>query len=48
MDVVDLEVLGPAGAAARVDLVVDETARSHIAYISGRDGKVRYATRYDR
>jgi hypothetical protein len=31
-----------------VDLYVDDNARPHIAYISGKDGKVRYATRFDR
>lgn len=31
-----------------VALVVDENARPHIAYVSGADEKIRYATRYDR
>jgi hypothetical protein len=46
-DVVDEDVLGFDQDAA-VDLVVDEKARPHIAYRSGKDLKVYYATRYDR
>ena len=46
-DIVDDNVL--AGQAnGRVDMVVDDTARPHIAYVSGVDLKIRYATRYDR
>ena len=33
---------------ALVDLVVDEKGSPHIAYRSGKDLRVRYATRYDR
>jgi hypothetical protein len=29
-------------------MVVDENARPHIAYRSAKDGKVKYATRFDR
>jgi hypothetical protein len=46
-DIVDDNVL--AGQAnGRVDMLVDDKARPHIAYLSGVDLKVRYATRYDR
>lgn len=33
---------------AEVDILVDDNARPHIAYVSGKDRKVRYATRFDR
>lgn len=46
-DIVADDVLG-ADQDAAVDLVVDEKARPHIAYRSGKDLKVYYATRYDR
>ena len=46
-DIVDDNVLA-GGANGRVDMVVDDKARPHIAYISDVDLKVRYATRYDR
>ena len=46
-DTVADDVLGSDQDAA-VDLVVDEKARPHIAYRSGKDLKVYYATRYDR
>lgn len=46
-DIVDGDVFSPTSDAF-VDMVVDENARPHIAYRSGKDGKVRYATRYDR
>lgn len=46
-DIVDPEVLG-VSSSAHVDLVVDDDARPHIAYRSGKDGMVKYATRYDR
>lgn len=46
-DIVDDNVLA-SQANGRVDMVVDDKARPHIAYISGVDLKVRYATRYDR
>jgi hypothetical protein len=35
-------------STAYVDMVVDENARPHIAYRSGKDDLVRYATRFDR
>jgi hypothetical protein len=35
-------------SSAYVDMVVDENARPHIAYRSGKDDSVRYATRFDR
>lgn len=47
MDVVDPDVLSSTSLAL-VDLVVDESTRPHIAYLSGKDGLVRYATRFDR
>lgn len=47
-DLIDDDVLGPTDQDAAVDLVVDEKARPHIAYRSGKDLKVYYATRYDR
>jgi hypothetical protein len=37
------DLVGP-----EVDILVDEMARPHIAYVSGKDGRVRYATRFDR
>jgi hypothetical protein len=46
-DTVDDDVL-TALTPAFVDMVVDENARPHIAYRSGKDGTVRYATRFDR
>lgn len=46
-DIVDSDVIS-ASSQALVDLVVDDAARPHIAYRSGKDGLVRYATRFDR
>ncbi len=46
-DIVDNDVVSQT-SSGWVDLVVDEASRPHIAYISGKDLKVRYATRYDR
>lgn len=46
-DLVDSDVISEFSEAF-VDLVVDENARPHIAYRSAKDGKVRYATRFDR
>lgn len=46
-DIVDADVFGALDAAF-VDMVVDDAARPHIAYRSGKDGKIRYATRFDR
>lgn len=46
-DIVDKDVVAQV-SQAHVDLVVDENARPHIAYLSAKDGKVRYATRFDR
>jgi hypothetical protein len=46
-DIVDPNVLTQTDQAF-VDLIVDENARPHIAYRSGADLKIRYATRYDR
>jgi hypothetical protein len=46
-DVVDGDVVSET-SSAWVDLVVDDASRPHIAYVSGKDLKVRYATRYDR
>lgn len=46
-DIVDDDVISESSRAF-VDLVVDENARPHIAYRSAKDGKVRYATRFDR
>jgi hypothetical protein len=46
-DTVDDDVLG-ADQDGAVDLVVDAKGRPHIAYRSGMDLSVRYATRYDR
>ncbi len=46
-DIVDDNVLAGQDTG-RVDMLVDDKARPHIAYISGVDRKVRYATRYDR
>lgn len=46
-DVVDDDVIVD-DQDAFVDLVVDEKGRPHIAYRSGADYKIRYATRYDR
>jgi len=47
-DTVDGDVLSEQSGEALVDLVVDDAARPHIAYVSGRTGDVLYATRYDR
>jgi hypothetical protein len=50
-DVVDGDVLGDAGATAPdafAAITVDPSGRPHIAYRSGRDGNVYYATRFDR
>lgn len=46
-DIVDGDVISEFSQAL-VDLVVDENARPHIAYLSAKDGKIRYATRFDR
>ncbi|MFO0735017.1 MAG: hypothetical protein U0270_04025 [Labilithrix sp.] len=46
-DLVDDDVLS-AQSGASVDILVDENARPHIAYVSGKDLRLRYATRYDR
>ncbi len=46
-DIIDPDVISDASRAL-VDLVVDDRGRPHIAYVSGKDLKVRYATRYDR
>jgi len=46
-DIVDNDVLGGTDDAF-VDLVVDAAFRPHIAYRSGRDRSVYYATRFDR
>lgn len=46
-DVVAPEVLSEQSDAF-VDILVDENARPHIAYRSGADSKVYYATRFDR
>lgn len=46
-DIVDDDVLSDQ-SAANVDMLVDDNARPHIAYISGKDLLVRYATRFDR
>jgi hypothetical protein len=46
-DIVDDDVLS-ASSGARVDLIVDDRGRPHIAYIAGRDNRAYYATRYDR
>ncbi len=46
-DLVDDDVIASESGAS-VDLVVDSASRPHIAYISGVDHQVRYATRYDR
>ena len=46
-DVVAPEVLSEP-TDAYVDMLVDENARPHIAYRSGADSKVYYATRFDR
>jgi hypothetical protein len=47
IDIVDGNVIDESGPAY-VDMVVDEHARPHIAYLSGKDHKVKYATRFDR
>ncbi len=49
-DEIDADVLGSSDDApnAFAALVVDDAARPHIAYRSGRDGNVYYATRFDR
>jgi hypothetical protein len=46
-DIVDPDVISEFSSAF-VDMVVDENARPHIAYRSAKDGKVKYATRFDR
>lgn len=46
-DVIDGDVLSETSDAF-VDLVLDDGARPHIAYRSGKDLRVRYATRFDR
>jgi hypothetical protein len=46
-DVVDDDVLSDTSQAF-VDLLVDDRGRPHIAYRSGKDGNVYYATRTDR
>jgi hypothetical protein len=46
-DVVDGDAVANRDPAL-IDLVVDENARPHIAYRSSKDGKLRYATRFDR
>lgn len=46
-DIVDDDVLSASSRAA-VDLIVDDGARPHIAYVSGKDLRLRYATRFDR
>ncbi len=46
-DTIDDNVLSET-SDAHVDLVLDEAARPHIAYRSGKDLRVRYATRFDR
>ncbi len=46
-DIIDLDItVNPSEGF--VDMVVDENARPHIAYRSSKDGRVRYATRFDR
>jgi hypothetical protein len=46
-DIVDPDVLA-SFTTASVDLIVDESARPHIAYRSAYDaGRVKYATRFD-
>jgi len=46
-DIVDPDVLSDL-SNAYVDLIVDDAARPHLAYRSAKDGKVKYATRFDR
>ncbi len=46
-DIVDPSVFSEFSSAF-VDMVVDDNARPHIAYRSGKDDLVRYATRFDR
>lgn len=46
-DIVDPTVFSDLSTAF-VDMVVDDNARPHIAYRSGKDDLVRYATRFDR
>jgi hypothetical protein len=46
-DIVDDDVLSDE-AGAEVAMLVDENARPHIAYVSGKDLLLRYATRFDR
>ncbi len=46
-DIVDDDVLSE-GVEAHVAMAVDDASRPHIAYISGKDRTVRYATRFDR
>lgn len=50
-ETIDSDVLGPIeneSADASVDMFVEPGGRPHIAYRSGKDGRVRYATRFDR
>lgn len=50
-DIVDDDVLGDPGNLspdAFVAITVDDAARPHIAYRSGKNGSVYYATRFDR
>jgi hypothetical protein len=46
-DIVDPDCMSDVSESF-VDMVVDENARPHIAYRSGKDGLVKYATRFDR
>lgn len=47
-DTIDPDVSSIATATAPIAIVVDDDARPHIAYVSGQDPRLRYATRYDR
>jgi hypothetical protein len=46
-DIVDDDVLSE-GVETHMAMAVDDATRPHIAYISGKDRTVRYATRFDR
>jgi hypothetical protein len=46
-DIIDSQAFSPTSQVF-IDIVVDDSARPHIAYRSAKDGKVRYATRFDR
>lgn len=46
-EVIDPDVLS-SESRSFVDIVVDDAARPHIAYLSANDRKVKYATRFDR